>query len=94
MSKSSHKPRIAPARLRRHLVVDAARQLGLLDGEQAWIGGRIGSDLIATARHQSGIASDTELLEYALARIAIEDDFGVSLIRRKGRITQHINLEF
>jgi hypothetical protein len=94
MSKSSHKPRASPARQRRHLLVDAARHLGLLDGEKTWIGGRMGADLIAAATHRSGITSDTELLEYALVRIAIEDAFGTSLVRRKGRITQLIDLEF
>jgi L-asparaginase II len=43
MSRSSHKPRTTHARQRRHLVVDAARRLSLLDGEQEWIDG---SDLI------------------------------------------------
>jgi serine/threonine protein kinase HipA of HipAB toxin-antitoxin module len=37
--------------------------------------------------------SNAEPLDCALARIAIEDDFGARLVRRKGRIAQHIDLE-
>jgi len=54
MSKSSHNPLTAYARQRRHLVVDPARQLELLDGEQESIGGRIRYDLISADRHRSG----------------------------------------
>ena len=85
----------APVRssLRRRAVIDTARALGLLGGENSRIGGRIRRDLLAAAKEKSGIASDTELLEYALARVAIEDDFGTRLVRRKGRIAQDIDLE-
>jgi hypothetical protein len=38
--------------------------------------------------------SDTELLEYALAKVALEDDFGTRLIRRKGRVAKDVDLEF
>jgi hypothetical protein len=44
-------------------------------------------------QERSGITSDTELLEYALAKVAIEDDFGAKLVRRKGRIAKDIDLE-
>jgi len=79
---------------RRRLVMDTARQLGLLSGENSRIGGRIRRDLVAAAKAQSGIASDTELLEYALARVALEDDFGAKLVSRKGCIPKDIDLEF
>lgn len=79
---------------RRRAVIDTVRELGLLRGENSRIGGRIRHDLLAAAKKKSGIESDTELLEYALARVALEDDFGTKLVRRKGRIAQDLNLEF
>jgi hypothetical protein len=57
------------------------------------IGGRVRRDLVAAAKKKSGITSDTELLEYALAKVALEDDFGTKLIRRKGRIAQDVDLD-
>jgi hypothetical protein len=80
--------------LRLRTVIDAARKLGLLDGENSRIGGRIQRDLVAAAKAKSGIASDTELLEYALAKVALEDDFGAKLVSRKGRIAKDLDLEF
>ncbi|TIP26377.1 MAG: hypothetical protein E5X67_20770 [Mesorhizobium sp.] len=82
------------ASLRRRTVIDTARQLGLLEGENGRIGGRIRRDLIAAAKEKSGITIDTELLEYALAKVALEDDFGVKLVRRKSRVAKEIKLEF
>jgi hypothetical protein len=75
------------------MVIDTARELGLLGGDNGRIGGRVRRQLVAAAKKKSGIASDTELLQYALAKVALEDDFGVKLVRRKGRITQDIDLE-
>jgi hypothetical protein len=96
MLKSSHDTQLPAiqASLRRRTVIDTARQLGLLDGENGRIGGRIRRDLIAAAKEKSGITVDTELLEYALAKVALEDDFGVKLVRRKGRVAKEIDLEF
>ena len=94
MKRSSTQPAPAHAALRRRTVIDTARQLGLLGGKNGRIGGRVRSDLVEAAKAKSGIASDTELLEYALARVALEDDFSVKLLRRKGRVTKDIDLEF
>jgi hypothetical protein len=84
--------RVRPGR-RRRAVLETARELGLLGGESSRIGGRIRRDLVAAAKQKSGIASDTELLEYALAKVALEDDFGTKLVRRKGRIARDLDLE-
>lgn len=80
--------------LRRRVVMETVRELGLLSGENGRIGGRVRRDLVAAAKEKSGIASDTELLEYALAKVALEDDFGPKLVRRKGRVAQDVDLEF
>ena len=87
-------PASKPPSLRRRTVIDTARQLGLLGGENGRIGGRVRQGLVAAAKEKSGIASDTELLEYALAKVALEDDFGAKLLRRKGRVAEDIDLEF
>jgi hypothetical protein len=96
MPKLSQETQSLPvqASLRRRTVIDTARQLGLLEGENGRIGGRIRRDLIAAAKEKSGIAADTELLEYALAKVALEDDYGAKLVRRKGRVAKDIDLEF
>lgn len=72
----------------------AAQAAGLLDGQTSRIQGRIADLLLAAAKTRSGITSDTELLVYALARIAIEDDFGAKLLSRKGRVPPDVVLEF
>jgi hypothetical protein len=96
MLKPTPEPHPVPAQpsLRRRTVIDTARQLGLLEGENSRIGGRIRRDLVAAAKAKSGIASDTELLEYALAKVALEDDFGAKLVQRKGHVANDVDLEF
>ena len=79
---------------RRNAVLKTARDAGLLAGESSRIAGRIRKPLIDAARARSGIKSDTELLEYALACVALEDDFGQKLLARRGRGPEDIDLEF
>lgn len=94
LKPSVTEPVSGPAGLRRWTVIDTARRLGLLGGESGRIGGRVRRDLVAAAKERSGIASDTELLEYALAKVALEDDFGAKLVTREGRIPKDLDLEF
>jgi len=79
---------------RRTAVIETAKDVGLLAGARSRIAGRIRKQLVDAAKARSGIKSDTDLLEYALARVALEDDFGQKLIARKGRISPDIDLEF
>ena len=80
--------------LRRNIVLATARDAGLLVGVSGRIAARIRQPLIDAAKARSGITSDTELLEYALARVALEDDFGAKLSAREGRVPPDIDLEF
>jgi hypothetical protein len=75
-------------------VLETAKDVGLLTGARSRIAGRIRKQLVDAAKARSGIKSDTDLLEYALARVALEDDFGQKLIARKGRVPPDIDLEF
>lgn len=79
---------------RRDAVLESAKNAGLLAGANGRIAARIRRHLVNAAKARSGIKSDTELLEYALARVALEDDFGQKLIARQGRVPRDIDLEF
>jgi hypothetical protein len=79
---------------RRDAVLKTARDAGLLEGTNGRIAGRIRKQLIDAAKMRSGIKSDTKLLEYALASVALEDDFGRKLLALKGSVPKDIDLEF
>jgi hypothetical protein len=40
------------------------------------------------------LSSDTEIIELALAKLALEDDFGAKLVDLKGSVARDIDLEF
>jgi hypothetical protein len=81
-----------PAVTRRRTVVEAAKAEGLLAGDNSALGARVPHRLITRAKERSGISSTTDLVEYALAKVALEDDFGVKLVRRKGSIPADLKL--
>jgi hypothetical protein len=82
------------ARTRNRLVLEQARAVGLLGAaKNTRLSGRVPSELIEAAKKRAHVSSDTELLELALSRLALEDDFGARLVRRKGSIPSEIELE-
>jgi hypothetical protein len=78
---------------RRRSVVAAAKAAGLLTGDNSALGARVPHRLVTQAKERSGISSTTDLVEYALAKVALEDDFGSKLVARKGTIPTDIKLE-
>jgi hypothetical protein len=66
--------------------IRAAEERGLLGSKDRQLGGRFSAALIDEARRVGGITNDTDLLTYALIKVALEDDFGERLLARKGRI--------
>ncbi len=94
MKRTAPKATEPEANRRRKVVLATARNAGLLVGESSRIAARIRKPLIEAARAQSGIKSDTELLEYALACVALEDDFGQKFLALKGTVPKDIDLEF
>jgi hypothetical protein len=71
---------------RRAAVIQAAEERGLLGSKDRQLGGRFSDALIDEAKRVSGITENTDLLTYALIKVALEDDFAEKLLSRKGRI--------
>lgn len=78
---------------RHEATLNQARAAGLLGAaKNARIAGRVSAKLVAAAKKRAGITSDTDVIEIALATLALEDDFGTKLVRRKGSIPKDLDI--
>ena len=75
-------------------VMAAAGRSGLLDGKGGRIGGRISPALIEKAKARTGIETDTDLIAFALANIAVEDRFADAFKAVRGAVDAELNLSF
>lgn len=66
--------------------LEAAEASGWLAPKDRHLGGRVSTALVERAKQASGITSDTELLTYALAVVALEDDFAEKLLALEGSV--------
>jgi len=82
------------ADLRNRAALESARSAGLLGtGKNARVAGRVSSALVAAAKRSAGLSSDSDVIEVALAKLALEDDFGARLVRNKGSIPRELAIE-
>ena len=75
-------------------VIQAARQAGLLHGKGGRIGGRVSPVLVRQAKRQTGIEADTDLIEFALATVALEDGFAQAFRKSRGKVDRELKLGF
>ena len=76
-------------------VLVIAEETGLLRGARTRIvRGRMPAALVNKAKARTGIHSDTDLLELALANLAVSDDYPEWLLSRKGTVRSDMDLEF
>ena len=84
---------VASSKLRDVMVI--AEKEGLLRGERTQVvRGRMPEALVARAKKRTGINSDTDLIEVALANIAVADDYADWLLSRRGSVDREAVLEF
>jgi hypothetical protein len=99
------KPAIRPAKRERQrssfhpdkfkeLLVMAERDGLLSGGRTQVVRGRMPEALVAQAKKRTGIKSDTDLIELALANIAVGDEYADWLLSRQGTIDPEVDLEF
>lgn len=81
-------------RTRFDAVMKAAEDSGLLGEKSARIGGRISPALVEQAKKQTGIETDTDLIEFALANVALNDDFAKTFRKTRGTVDQALKLGF
>lgn len=74
--------------------LDIARETGLLEGGRTTlVRGRMPGALVAKAKARSGVQSDTELIEMALANLAVADEYASWLLAQRGKIGKDLDLE-
>ncbi|HEV2992752.1 MAG TPA: hypothetical protein VG759_30245 [Candidatus Angelobacter sp.] len=75
-------------------VMAIADSEGLLSGARTHVvRGRMPESLVSRAKKRTGINSDTDLIEVALANIAVEDDYVEWLLSQRGTIDPEVDLE-
>ena len=92
--RKNGRTRVRGSRKLNEVMVLAERE-GLLRGERSeMVRGRMPEALVSRAKKRSGITSNTELIEVALANIAVGDDYADWLLSRRGSVTPEADLEF
>lgn len=74
--------------------MEAAEKSGLLGEKSARIGGRISPILLEQAKRQTGLEKDSDLIEFALANLALEDNFAKVFRDVGGTVDPSLKLGF
>jgi hypothetical protein len=85
-------PAVSKARF--EAVMRAAEHSGLLREKSGRIGGRVSPALVRQAKRQTGIETDSDLIEFALATVALEDDFAEAFKKSRGKVDSKLKLGF
>ena len=75
-------------------VMEAAERSGLLKEKSSRIAGRVSPALIEQAKRRTGIEADTDLIEFALASVALEDNFAEAFKAARGMVDEKLKLGF
>lgn len=86
--------RSVSAKARVEAIMQAAEQAGLLHGKGGRIGGRVSPALVRQAKRQTGIETDTDLIEFALATIALDNGFAQAFKASRGKVARELKLGF
>jgi predicted transposase YdaD len=94
LTRDGRTGRLGVSKARFEAVMQAAKQAGLLRGKEGRIGGRVSPVLVRQAKRQTGIEADTDLIEFALATVALEDNFAQAFKASRGKIDAELKLGF
>lgn len=71
-----------------------AEEQGFLETKESRVTARVSARMIAAAKARTGISSDSDLVKFALAQLAVEDPFKKAFRELEGSIDPGIDLEF
>jgi hypothetical protein len=92
-AKRREVPRGMSRRKMRDMHTMAAEQ-NLLQGETEVVRGRMPKTLVAAAKKNTGIKSQTELIRLGLETLASQDNYGEWLISRRGSLPADLDFEY
>jgi hypothetical protein len=75
-------------------VMKAAKRSGLMNEKSSRIAGRVSPALVEQAKLRTGIETDTDLIAFALANIALEDNFAEAFKDVRGKADAGLRLGF
>jgi hypothetical protein len=94
VSREATTGELAVGKARFEAVMQAAERSGLLSEKSGRIGGRVSPALVRQAKRQTGIETDTDLIEFALATVALEDNFAEAFKKSRGKVDPKLKLGF
>jgi hypothetical protein len=94
MRRDAESGQFLVSKARFEAVMQAAEQSGLLSEKSGRIGGRVSPALVKQAKRQTGIEADTDLIEFALASVALEDNFAATFKESRGKVDRELKLGF
>ena len=81
-------------RVRIQAVMTAAERSGLLKEKTGRVASRVSAALVAQAKKWTGIQTDTDLIAFALANVALEDNFAETFKKVRGTVDADLKLGF
>jgi len=81
-------------RWRVETIMKAAERSGLLKQKSGRIAGRVSPSLVEEAKRMTGIEADTDLIAFALANVALQDNFAKSFKEARGKVDAGLKLGF
>ncbi len=75
-------------------VLRRATEMGLMGTEVRQVGARLPTKLLEQAKKRTGIVSTTDLMAFALANVAVEDNFAKAFVAARGRIDPDLDIGF
>ncbi|BCM84058.1 hypothetical protein [Methylobacterium indicum] len=73
-------------------IMDRAAEMGLLNAETHQVGARLPVRLLEQAKRRTGIGSTNDLLAFALANVAVDDDFAAVFARARGTLDPDLDI--
>jgi hypothetical protein len=73
---------------------DIGARSGLLGDKSGRIAGRVSPTLVEQAKKRTGIEADSDLIAFALASVALEDDFPDAFTDARGKVDAKLKLGF
>src|SRR5712664_1721400 len=71
-----------------------AERSGLLKEKSSRIAGRVSPALVEEAKRRTGIEADTDLIAFALANLALQDNFAQAFKDARGKVDADLKLGF